>query len=46
MDNERPLLERFSAIESKLSDAHVLLDLGKANELPFFIFDMILNMNY
>lgn len=39
MDNERPLLERFSAIESKLSDAHVLLDLGKANELPFFIFD-------
>lgn len=39
MDNERPLLERFSAIESKLSDAHVLLDLGKANELPLFIFD-------
>lgn len=39
MDNERSLLERFSAIESKLSDAHVLLDLGKANELPFFIFD-------
>ena len=39
MDNERPLIERFAEIEKKLSDAHVLLDLGKANELPFFIFD-------
>lgn len=39
MDNERSLIERFSLIETKLSDAQLLLNLGKANELPFFIFD-------
>ena len=39
MENERPLNERFIELESRMSDAHVLLDLGKANELPFFIFD-------
>jgi len=39
MENERPLNERFVALEEKMADAHVLLDLGKANELPFFIFD-------
>ena len=40
MDNERSLIERFSLIETKLSDAQLLLNLGKANELPFFIFDL------
>src|SRR5699024_6007982 len=39
MENERSLTERFAAIESKLADSKVLLELGKANELPFFIFD-------
>lgn len=39
MENERSLTERFVAIESKLVDSKVLLELGKANELPFFIFD-------
>lgn len=39
MLNERPLNERFINLENRMSDAHVLLDLGKANELPFFIFD-------
>ena len=38
MENERSLTERFAAIESKLADSKVLLELGKANELPFFIF--------
>lgn len=39
MANERPINERFLEIERKLADAHILLELGKANELPFFIFD-------
>ena len=39
MENERPLLIRFIEIENQLSDAHILLEKGKANELPFFIFD-------
>lgn len=39
MENERSLIERFSSMEQKLSDASVLLRLGKANELNFFIFD-------
>lgn len=39
MENERTLTERFVQIEKKLADAHTLLDAGKANELPFFIFD-------
>lgn len=36
---ERSLNERFMAIEEKMSSAKRLLDLGKANELNFFIFD-------
>ena len=36
---ERSLNERFLAIEEKMSSAKRLLDLGKANELNFFIFD-------
>ena len=39
MENERSLNERFLALESDMSDASVLLDKGKANEIPFFIFD-------
>ena len=39
MENERLLTTRFVEIEKQLSDAHVLLEKGKANELPFFIFD-------
>ena len=40
MENERSLTERFAAIESKLADSKVLLELGKANELPFFILEL------
>jgi hypothetical protein len=39
MQNERSLNERFLSMEKKMSDASVLLRLGKANELNFFIFD-------
>lgn len=39
MENERSLTTRFVEIEKLLADAHVLLEKGKANELPFFIFD-------
>ena len=39
MENERSLINRFASMEQKLSDASVLLSLGKANELNFFIFD-------
>jgi hypothetical protein len=39
MENERSLNDRFLSIEKKMSDASVLLKLGKANELNFFIFD-------
>ena len=36
---ERPINERFLSIEKKMNSAKTLLDLGKANELNFFIFD-------
>ncbi len=39
MERERKLIERFLSMEEKLADASVLLNLGKANELNFFIFD-------
>lgn len=39
MENERSLNERFLALENDMSDASVLLNKGKANEIPFFIFD-------
>lgn len=39
MEKERSLNERFLALENDMSDASVLLDKGKANEIPFFIFD-------
>ena len=39
MENERSLTTRFVEIEKQLSDARILLEKGKANELPFFIFD-------
>lgn len=39
MENERSLIDRFQVVENKLSDASILLQLGKANELNFFIFD-------
>ena len=39
MENERSLNDRFLSVEKKMSDASVLLKLGKANELNFFIFD-------
>lgn len=39
MEKERSLNERFSALENDMADASVLLDKGKANEIPFFIFD-------
>ncbi|MDY6090559.1 MAG: DUF1788 domain-containing protein [Bdellovibrionota bacterium] len=39
MPKERSLNERFASLERKMSDSHILLDSGKANELNFFIFD-------
>lgn len=39
MEKERSINERFTMLEYDLSDASVLLDKGKANEIPFFIFD-------
>ena len=39
MENERSLTTRFVEIEKQLADARILLEKGKANELPFFIFD-------
>ena len=34
MENERSLTERFAAIESKLADSKVLLELGIMGYLP------------
>jgi hypothetical protein len=39
MQNERPLNERFLDLERDMADASILLEKGKANEIPFFIFD-------
>lgn len=39
MQNERPLNERFLCLEADMANASVLLEKGKANEIPFFIFD-------
>lgn len=39
MEKERKLTDRFLDLERDMSSASVLLEKGKANEIPFFIFD-------
>ena len=45
MENERSLTERFAAIESKLADSKVLLELGKAMNYHSLYLIMIQNKN-
>lgn len=39
MAKERSINQRFLDLERDMSDTSVLLEKGKANEIPFFIFD-------